>query len=207
MSICILHIGLFFVFILLSCAYNHSSKLQWFGAWVLNIIRRNHGKGLWRWLHQGTKLLVIKNKNKNKNKIKNKVLVYIELWEDLWRRFISGFILNWINASSSTFISVCSNIWNSITCTSVADRDNENWTTNFELCIHYHWMLYPYIWAKWVVEIMKIEQLILIVSVVTILVWNPNSYFILILLLFLFFFFLFINYISWVYTIHMLYMF
>ena len=37
-------------------------------------------------------------------------------------------------------------------------------------------MLYPYIWTKWVVEIMKIGQLILIVFVVKILVWKPNSY-------------------------------
>ena len=34
----------------------------------------------------------------------------------------------------------------------------------------------PYIWARWVIEIMKIWQLILIVSIVKILVWKPNSF-------------------------------
>ena len=40
------------------------------------------------------------------------------------------------------------------------------------VCGRYH----PYIWARWVVEIMKIWQLILIVSIVKILVWKPNSF-------------------------------
>ena len=35
----------------------------------------------------------------------------------------------------------------------------------------------PYIWARWVVEIMKSWQLILIVYIVKILVWKPNSFF------------------------------
>ena len=34
----------------------------------------------------------------------------------------------------------------------------------------------PYIWARWLVEIMKIEQLFFIVFIVKILVWKPNSF-------------------------------
>ena len=35
----------------------------------------------------------------------------------------------------------------------------------------------PYIWAKWMVNIMKIEQLFFIVFTVKILIWKPNSWF------------------------------
>ena len=34
----------------------------------------------------------------------------------------------------------------------------------------------PYIWARWLIEIMKIEQLFFIVFIVKILVWKPNSF-------------------------------
>ena len=71
------------IFILLSCSHNHSSKLHWFGAWVLNIVRRNCGKGLWRWIYQGTKLLYIKKKRKNNVTFLNLVLetIFIYMWK------------------------------------------------------------------------------------------------------------------------------
>ena len=47
---------------------------------------------------------------------------------------------------------------------------------------------------------MKIRQLILIVSVVKILIWKPNSFLIFLL-------FIYIDYIRWVYTMHILYLF
>ena len=42
-----------------------------------------------------------------------------------------------------------------------------------------------YIWARWVVEIMKIWKLILIVSIVKILVWKPNSFLVFYFILFI----------------------
>ena len=35
---------------------------------------------------------------------------------------------------------------------------------------------YPYIWERWLVETMKIEQLFFIVFIIKILVWKPKSF-------------------------------